>query len=91
MKSTVSSLFAQSPDETYVLRENHNEEVGNIKPENGLCKSFFFNFPLSYDKQKEKDSMEYLQGFAKSVAILEPFKRIKTALDALAEQEIQFR
>ncbi len=83
--------FAKNPGETYVLGENHDEETGKITSDNGLFKPLFVSYPQNYDQQKELDSQEYLQGFATSVDILEPFKRIKTALDALAEQENQFR
>jgi hypothetical protein len=81
--------YLQIISETFVLG-GFAEASTKITPENENYKPLIVSFPKEYDDSKKQEGIEHIKQFSNSIELLEPFKRIGTALLALADQDKNF-
>jgi hypothetical protein len=71
-------------DEEEIISKKMSSKSGRYKPIN-------VHFPLDIDDDREEKITSLIEKYFQGIDLLEPFERIKSALDALSEQDERFR
>jgi hypothetical protein len=63
----------------------------NIHSKSGRFQPIQVFFPPEYNEQEQKDTTTLLEKYFQGIDLIEPFDRIKSAVEALGEQDERFR
>ncbi|MBC8505898.1 MAG: hypothetical protein ISR58_20285 [Anaerolineales bacterium] len=78
--------------ETIVVGETGDESPNqNIHSKSGRFQPVNIFFPLDLDGEEQAEITSTIEKYFQGIDLLEPFDRIKSALEALAEQDEKFR
>jgi hypothetical protein len=94
LSTTVNSAVAyvkRVGDSFMVDKDGEKTSKQSIHSKSGRFQPVQVYLPLDYDEQKRKNSIALLEKYFQGIDIIEPFERIKSALEALAEQDERFR
>lgn len=74
-----------------VGKEDESTSEKSVRSKSGRFQPIQVYLPSDYDEQKKADSTALLEKYFDGIDLIEPFERIKSALDALSEQDERFR
>jgi hypothetical protein len=63
----------------------------NIHSKSGRFQPIQVFFPPNYNEQEQKETTTLLEKYFQGIDLIEPFDRIKSAVEALGEQDERFR
>jgi len=78
--------------EAFVVGEDEGEAaVRKVQSSSGRFQPVTAYFPPGYDNDRQGALISSMEEYAQAIDLSEPFARIKSALEALAEQDERFR
>lgn len=77
-------------DDTLVINNSAEKELGKIVSLNDEFKPLSSTFPRNYNEEKIRECIKQVTKFTYAIDLLEPFNRIRVALDTLSAQDKRF-
>ncbi len=77
-------------DDTLVINNGTEKEPTKIVSLNDEFRPLSSTFPRNYNEEKIMECIKHVTEFTHAIDLLEPFNRIKVALDTLSEQDKRF-
>lgn len=74
-----------------VGKDGETTSEKSIRSKSGRFQPIQVYLPPDYDEQKRGSSFALIEKYFQGIDLIEPFERIKSALEALAEQDERFR
>ena len=78
--------------EAFVVgKDGEKPSEKSVHSKSGRFQPIQMSIPLDYDEQRKGNTSSLIEKYFQGIDLIEPFDRIKSALEALAEQDEKFR